>query len=66
MASVFVEDLEFERTGKKVKAYVTAIAWTSVEDHVKAMMTKEVVECLPLIGGAAEHVEMHHVQFQMA
>jgi hypothetical protein len=42
---------------------MVAIAWTS-EDHVKAMTTKEVTECLPLIGAAAEHVEMHHVQFR--
>jgi hypothetical protein len=61
-----VEELDFETAGKKLKAYMIAITWTSVEDHVKAMATKEVMEVLPLIGGATEHVEMHHVQFRMA
>ena len=41
-----------------------AISWESIEHHEKAMATEEVVESLPLIGSAAEHVEMHHVQFR--
>jgi len=45
-----LEELEFEGARRKVKAYMIAIAWTSVEDHVKAVMTKEVTECLALIG----------------
>jgi hypothetical protein len=57
-----VEDLEFK--GTKGKAYMIAISWKSVEDHVKAMTREDVMECLPLIGEAAEHVEMHHVKFR--
>lgn len=57
-----VEDVEFK--GKKGRAHMIAISWESVEYHVKAMATEEVMECLPLIGEAAEHVEMHHVQFR--
>jgi hypothetical protein len=59
---VVVEDLEFK--GKKGRAYMIAISWESVEHHEKAMATEEVMESLPLIGSAAEHVEMHHVQFR--
>ena len=57
-----VEDLEYK--GVKGKGYMLAISWTSVEHHIKAMEREDVMECLPLIGSAAEHVEMHHVKFR--
>ena len=56
-----VEDLEFK--GAKGKSSTIAIAWKSLEHHLKSMMTEEVVDCLPLIGGAAEDIEMHHIRF---
>jgi hypothetical protein len=59
-----IEDLEYK--GAKGKAYMIAISWASFKHHVKAMEREDVMECLPLIGSAAEHVEMHHVKFRDA
>ncbi|RFU27481.1 hypothetical protein B7463_g8869, partial [Scytalidium lignicola] len=57
------EELQFEESETTVQAYFLAIAWKSVEHHINAMKTKDVMESLPLIGGVTQHIEMHHVTF---
>jgi hypothetical protein len=36
---------------------VITVSWESVEDHIRPMATEEIMECLPLIGSAADHLD---------